>query len=63
MYTRSIVHNIIAFVALLCFDCAPTAHAQVVLDFENLSNPVNSSGSNTHGYSVTQNGFTVAKDP
>lgn len=50
--------NAVALTALASLACANTAHAQVTLNFENLSNPSNGNYS-SQGASVTQNGFTV----
>ena len=48
----------LALAAIVYIACTPAAHAQITLDFENLSNP-SSSGGNPQGNFVVQNGFTL----
>ncbi len=61
MHTRFTVRSVVTLSALSCialFAPPPPAHAQVKLDFENLSNPSNGSVNNQSS-PVVQNGFTI----
>ncbi len=54
------INNLAAIAALGLISFASAAHAQVRLDFENLSNANIPSGTNQQGSAVAQKGFTLS---